>query len=125
MAGIRDGWKFNYPVAKILKAAEEHATTHRLKQGGYQTQVEEALEEIREKGIVVEEKQDLSHHQTYMAAGAHLDPKLKQKLDEAQAGVSRHRNQAQEYERWVRVLRDEDSTRQLELTVADVEFFRL
>jgi hypothetical protein len=104
----RTEWLFPKTAGEVAAKAQERVEHHTAREQHYQTLVDAALEKIKERGIIVEERDD--HRQrdgltsSYHLSGPRIDPELSDELEKANGKLSRHRSRRQEYERWVRAL---------------------
>lgn len=123
----RGEWRFPKTAGEVAAKAQERVDHHTAREVIYQAQVDAALEKIKERGILVEERDDYRQRDgltsSYHLSGPRIDPELSDELEKANGKLSRHRSRRQEYERWVRALSPLSPTHVLELHIEDIEFF--
>ncbi len=125
---LRNEWKFPKTAAVVLGQAALRHDHHKAREAHYQAEVDAALADIRERGIIVEEEDDarlsLSHtSRSYRLSGPRIDPELSERLEKANEKLSRHRSRRMEYDRWSRALLGLPGEQVVELNAEDLEFF--
>jgi hypothetical protein len=125
---LRSLWQFEYQVAVVLTATRAKLAYHRERFAHWTKEFETIKASLPEAVKFINAEDFLraaSSNSTYGSPQMQIDPKVQQAGNQAVAKVSEHRGKVDIYERWERVLANQDDTRWLPLTFDDVEFFAI
>jgi hypothetical protein len=117
-------WQFEYGVEEVMDAARERAAYHRRREDFWTDERQEALTAIQETGVDVREFDVTGGKKAQVV----IDPTLSERLNECQAKLATHQDQAEKYEGWTHVLRatvDRGDAVTLKLDHEDVRYFGL
>lgn len=129
-------FRFERRTKELIVPSKSCARHHRKRETFYMESLENAEKELREKGVSVEVvEQGLAPYMGNVISGSmvtptsNFAPKIDQKLLEAvklaKTKVIEHRNKAERYEKLARAFTCCPPDATLELSVEDVDFFRL
>lgn len=122
----RKEWTVDFPAGDVREAAGAKAAHHAQREKHYADVVERVVGEIKERGIIIEERPDPRFGvSTYYEPHGRIDPELDKQLGDAQSKLSHHRSHRAEFERWVGMLSQGCAPDSLPLDIDDVEFFGL
>jgi hypothetical protein len=131
----RDEWTFRYRGKALLAATQAKIEHHDGRFVWWEKEKNTAETELREKGITIEMRErpgtrlvpDQAAFSAYAARGVpivQLDPERQRHLQECHDKMDEHARRAQEYRVFARAF-ELNQDAELDLTVADIQFFGL
>lgn len=115
----RDDLTFEYLSGDVAEAAQGQLEHHQKRLDYWKDEREFIKEKIEEAGLQIRERQVTGGTNYEVVA----DQELQQRFNQCHRKIDQHREKIEEYDKWVKVLRNRPETEPIWLDMEDILYF--